>query len=344
VHRAATDPMIVAKSYWCSVGTSSCGGGLNSNFGIVERSTPKQTAQFVQAVRTVDCLIVGGGPAGLTAAIYLARFRRNACLVDDGESRAAMIPESHNYPGFAGISGPNLLRRLTEQALLQGARVESGRVLSIERNAADGAFFCKTTQHEITARLVILATGIVDDRPVIEGLSYDCRPNPVRFCPICDAFEAIDKRIGVLGPVKSASSKALFMRTYSRDVTLFPTDGDIASQELVNAEVAIAASPVRIEKINQTILITGEDGVCHCVDVLYPALGCRANSELAAGLAASRDEIGLIHVDAHQRSSVDGLYAAGDVVTDLHQISVATAHAAVAATHVHNTLPKNLRA
>ena len=69
----------------------------------------------------LDCLIVGGGPAGLTAAIYLARYRWRALVIDDGKSRAAMIPESHNYPGFKGIAGPDLLARLRDQALLYGA-------------------------------------------------------------------------------------------------------------------------------------------------------------------------------------------------------------------------------
>ena len=86
----------------------------------------------------LDCLIVGGGPAGLTAAIYLARYRRTALLVDDGESRAALIPASHNYPGFKGIAGPDLLSRLRAQALFCGAALEQGRVASLHR-APQGA-------------------------------------------------------------------------------------------------------------------------------------------------------------------------------------------------------------
>jgi 2-polyprenyl-6-methoxyphenol hydroxylase-like FAD-dependent oxidoreductase len=87
----------------------------------------------------IDCLIVGGGPAGLTAAIYLARFRRNVTVVDSGQSRAALIPESHNYPGFAeGISGPDLLASLREQASRYGARLENGKVEKLRKS--DGQF------------------------------------------------------------------------------------------------------------------------------------------------------------------------------------------------------------
>ncbi len=294
-------------------------------------------------VRNVDCLIIGGGPAGLTAAIYLARYRRHACLIDAGQSRAALIPETHNYPGFTGISGPELLRRLREQALLHGAHLENGSVLSIARRPEDGVFLAVTAEEQVAATTVLLATGLVDECPVIEGFSHDRYTGPVRFCTICDGFEALDKRVGVLGSMASASRKGLFMRTYSRRVVLFPTDGGDAPADLHGADVTIAGKPIRIERTDQTVLVTAEDGIRHCVDVLYPALGCKVNSELGILLGASCDREGMIKVDAHQKSSVDGLYAAGDVVTDLHQITVATSHAAIAATRVHNLLSRNFR-
>ena len=91
------------------------------------------------------------------------------------------------------------------------------------------------------------------------------------------------------------------------------------------------------------MVVEDAHGQRHVLDVLYPALGCTANSTLASGVGAACDDIGLLRVDARQRTSVEGLYAAGDVVSDLHQISVATAHAAIAATAIHNVLPPNLR-
>src|SRR3954462_11363015 len=117
---------------------------------------------------TFDCLIVGGGPAGLTAAIYLARYLRRTCVADDGRSRALLIPESHNYPGFKGIAGPELLRRLREQAAQYGAQFVRGRVEELKREA-DG-FVASGDSRRIKARRVLLATGIVDEKPVVEGL------------------------------------------------------------------------------------------------------------------------------------------------------------------------------
>src|SRR5215212_4642376 len=91
----------------------------------------------MQQADPLDCLIVGGGPAGLTAAIYLARFRRDVLVVDAGKSRAALIPQSHNYPGFRGIAGPELLERLREQASTYAVMLETGRVTDLQRGASD---------------------------------------------------------------------------------------------------------------------------------------------------------------------------------------------------------------
>ena len=110
----------------------------------------------------LDCLIVGGGPAGLTAAIYLARYRRAAVIVDEGASRAALIPASHNYPGFKGIAGPDLLARLRDQALLYGAALEHGRVTTLQRRPRRG-FLARWQGREVAARTVLLATGLVDE-------------------------------------------------------------------------------------------------------------------------------------------------------------------------------------
>jgi thioredoxin reductase (NADPH) len=235
----------------------------------------------------LDRLIIGGGPAGLTSAIYLARYRRKVMVVDSHESRAALIPETHNYPGFAdGVSGKKLLALLASQA--------------------------------------------------------------IRYCPICDGYEATDQRIGVLGTADIACNKAIFLRTFSKRVTLLaagdrPAD-DKVCRELANAGVRLpAAYAVGFERQNREIVATMSDGSRETFDVIYPILGCDVRSELAAELGARHTEIGCIEVDAHQQSSVAGLYAAGDVVSDLHQLAVGTGHAALAATHIHNSLPHNFR-
>jgi thioredoxin reductase (NADPH) len=293
----------------------------------------------------LDCLIIGGGPAGLTAANYLARFRRNAVLVDDGQSRARLIAETHNFPGFLGISGMDLLASLREQAEENGARLQEGRVEKLHK--ADSVFVARVGNAEIRAKRLLLATGIVDESPELAGLKDAIYRGALRFCPICDAFEALDMRIGVLGPLHTAAGKAQFLRTYSRDVVLLPIDDPAKSSDerraLQNAGIVVEQRVVDVDRTGERIVALFEGGRRLPIDVLYPALGCEVRSQLATALGARCNDIGNLHVDDKQRTSVEGLYAAGDVVTDLHQLSVATGHAAVAATAIHNSLPLNYR-
>ncbi|MDB5598278.1 MAG: FAD-dependent pyridine nucleotide-disulfide oxidoreductase [Xanthobacteraceae bacterium] len=298
---------------------------------------------------TLDCLIVGGGPAGLTAAIYLARFRRDVLIVDAGDSRAKLIPESHNYPGFDdGVSGPDLLARLREQATQFGARIQGGMVETLRREA-DGTFTAQAGDKTFRARTVLMASGIVDESPNLPGLRDAVYRGALRYCPICDGYEAMDQHIGVLGRAATACKKALFLRTYSRDVTLLATDDANAldpedAKALAQAGVRVPDRPaVDVERDGDKIEVVFEGGARLDVDVLYPALGCEVRSTLATDLGAKADDVGCLHVDAKQCTSIEGLYAAGDVVTDLHQISVATGHAAIAATEIHNTLKRNFR-
>jgi thioredoxin reductase (NADPH) len=289
---------------------------------------------------TLDCLVIGGGPAGLTAAIYLARYRRLTRLIDEGESRAALIPESHNFPGFKGIGGRDLLARLRDQAATYGAQLVTGRVDSLARGA-DGVFVARHGSNESRARKVLLATGLVDASPDIPGLERGVYRGAIRYCPICDGYEATDKVIGVLGPGERAAKKAAFLRTYSREVLMFPTDD--AGLPATDMDVRAAGRPISIKLTEHGVIIATRCGMQHSVEVLYPALGATIRSELATTLGARTNAAGCLDVDAHQRTNVDGLYAAGDVVTDLHQLSVATGHAAIAATAIHNDLPPNPR-
>jgi thioredoxin reductase (NADPH) len=292
----------------------------------------------------VDCLVIGAGPAGLLAAIYLARYRRAVLVLDAGDSRASKIPESHNYPGFFGIGGPELLRRLRAQAAQYGAKIDRRRVTALRKQGQE--FVASCSSGDVSAQFVLLATGLVDRSPSIEGEPANELSDVIRFCPICDGYEAIGRRVGILGNLKHAAKKALFLRTYTRNVLLFLSDGaddDANSRTMLDAQGVIIAGRAREIRMNpqNTLTVVTKTGERHELDVLYPALGCLVRSELGAGLGAACTEDGNLIVNDHQRTTVEGLYAAGDVVTDLHQLSVAFGHAAIAATDIHNRLPAN---
>lgn len=290
-----------------------------------------------------DCLIIGGGPAGLTAAIYLARFRRSVVLIDAGRSRASLIPKSNNVPGFSnGVSGEELLTRLRAQCDHYKIVRSAGRVTSLQKDAH--GFIATTDDGAIEARMVLLAGGLTDNEPPILALREGVGKGVVKFCPVCDAYESADKTIAVMGPVQAVTPKALFLRSYSRDVTIYATGANTGNghRELTDAGIQVL-QPIAFNLTDHQIEATLADGRTHTAAVLYPMLGCQVHSSLAAALGATCNESGCLIVDVQQQTTVPGLYAAGDVVSDLHQISVATGHAAVAATAIHCGLPKNFK-
>ena len=289
-----------------------------------------------------DCLIVGAGPAGLTAAVYLARFRRRVLLADAGRSRARYIPVSRNTPGFpSGIHGDTLLGELREQAARFGIEPRPCRVTKLER--ADDHFIATIGNEQISAAKVILATGVVDGLPPIDGVEVAVKAGVVRLCAICDGYETAGHRVAVYGAPDPAMRHARFMRSFCDDVTAIATRGEFPPDCVRELE---ALGIGRIENVDALVW----DGATHiCVrqcdgeenrfDAFYPVLGAAAQSQLAIDLGADADEAGDLIVDDHQRTSVAGLYAIGDVVSALNQISVGVGHAAIAATDIHNALP-----
>lgn len=291
-------------------------------------------------MRAVDVLIVGAGPAGLTAATYLARFRRSVLVADGGKPRACWIPVSHNMPGFPeGITGEAILQRLTTQAEEYGAVVQRVRVSDLR---TDGEGLIAVVDGEpVRARAVLLATGVLDRKPPLPGVDDAIEASVVRICPICDGYEATGKRVAVIGDDDLGLREAAFIRTYSEQVTLFHVgEGPAPSlDEAKRLGVEVLVGPVEaltLEDDHAACMVWG--GEQRRFDHVYSALGTTANVDLATALGARCAEDGRLEVDEHQRTSVPGLWAAGDVVRGLNQIAVATAEAAVAATAIHNAL------
>ncbi|HZH42487.1 MAG TPA: NAD(P)/FAD-dependent oxidoreductase [Lysobacter sp.] len=296
----------------------------------------------------LDALVIGAGPAGLTAATYLARFRRRLRVIDAGTSRARWIPTSHNCPGFPfGVEGPRLLDRLRAQAESFGVEVQGGRITALRRDD-EGVFTAEAGDgRRWRARHVLLATGIVDRMPHLHELEQAIGCGAVRLCAVCDAYEARDGRLAVYGPLATALTHAEFLRTFSSDVAVLPSDAAAPdAQAHARAEAArleLLPKPAAMRLDGETLCVRFADGHERRFDSVYAALGGDAQSALATALGARTDDNGELEVDAHQQTSVDGLYAIGDVVSALNQISVAVGHAALAATAVHNRLPRNWR-
>ena len=296
----------------------------------------------------LDCLIIGGGPAGLTAAIYLARFHLDILVVDGGKSRASWIPCSRNHAGFPdGINGKELLQRMREQACKYGANIETEQVTKLERDERTGLFTATWGSGKAVARTVLLATGVTNRRPPMDEDLHDqaLARGLIRYCPICDGYEVTDKKVGVIGSDSHGVAEALFIRSYTADVTLIALDKALRLKP-EDAEKLKAASIEAIDGPAQAVAITGNCIVVETAegtfsfDSVYPALGSDTHTQLGEMVGARLADDGCFLSDDHQRTSVRDLYAAGDVVHGLDQIGHAMGEGGVAATTIRNDLAK----
>jgi thioredoxin reductase (NADPH) len=294
----------------------------------------------------LDCLIVGGGPAGLTAAIYLARFHLDILVIDGGKSRAAWIPCTRNVSGFPdGIRGTDLLQRMQAQACKYGARIEAEFVTKLERDSSTGLFTATWGSGCRLARTVLLATGVTNRRPPMDEQLHDgaLARGLVRYCPICDGYEVTDKRVGVIGSDSHGVAEALFLRSYTADLTLIAPDKALRLkpedyQKLKNAGIECIDGPARAVAIPDGCIVVDTAEGHYTFDTIYPALGSDTHVQLAEMAGAALSASNCIVVDSHMRTRIPGLYAAGDVVIGLDQISHAMGQGGVAATTIRNDL------
>jgi thioredoxin reductase (NADPH) len=293
----------------------------------------------------LDCVIVGGGPGGLTAGIYLARFRRRFALIDGGNSRASWIPRSHNHPGFPnGIGGIELLQRMRAQLGEYGGSIRQDMVTSIARRE-DGLYAVAVDGTTLLASHVVLATGVVDLEPPLPNAIEAVRRGLVRQCPICDGYEVIDHKIAVIGRGERGVAESLFLRTYTPDITLVTLGEPLHAaaenrRRMEEAGIALIETHVAAITLEEDRIarLTFTDGASLVFDAIYSALGTHPRAELAATLGLDLHEDRRIITDDHQRSSLEGCYAVGDIVTGLNQLGVAMAQGEIAAVDIHNRL------
>lgn len=294
------------------------------------------------ANKVFDCLIIGAGPAGVSAALYLLRFRRSIVLVDSGTSRALMIPKSHNYPAFKrGISGQELLKRLKVQLSVYKGSILPEYISSLELTS-DGLFLANKT---LKSKTVILATGVEDVEPDLPEIEKAIFHGLVRHCPVCDAYEVINKKIAVISHGAHGIKEALFLRRYSADVTLLSQQVIKLSKaerlQIEQADIKLIEHPIlKVDMSKKRITALHFRTGRLMFDTIYSALGCHKNNMLAKKLGAKTKDGDLI-VDEHQQTSIPRLYAAGDIVSGLNQICVAQGQGAIAASAINTYCSEN---
>lgn len=234
---------------------------------------------------------------------------------------------------------------MRDQATQYGALIHQGVVTDIVK--PNGQFVAKTAAGTYSAKTILLATGVLNNRPeMMETAVHDeaLAAGLLRYCPICDGYEVTDRRIAVLGTGQRGVNEAIFLRSYSADIELIAPAGGHDLDAAMRAELATAGISLggecRAIHIDNQQIVLDVGGALLPFDTLYPALGSVIRSELAGGLGVDLGEEGCLIVDAHQRTDIEGLYAAGDVVLGLDQLSHAIGEGGVAATTIRNDLAK----
>lgn len=283
--------------------------------------------------KTYDCAIIGGGPAGLSAAVYAGRMRRSVIVIDDDKGRSTWHQVNRNYLGFIDGIHATALREVGEkQASRYDVRFFYARATGAgyEGDESERLFVVETDQGTVRARTLILCTGVKDSFPQFEG-SEECIGKSMFWCIICDGYESIGKRIVVLGHNERAASLALQLRVFTDDVVLVSWDkrfglSDEKMSLLKEHGITTYDSGCELFTCSQGELsaITLDDGKHIDLNMLFVAQWIEPNTQLAKQLSLYLDQHGYVVADASQLTNVAGVYAAGDV-TRLHSHQVASA-------------------
>jgi thioredoxin reductase (NADPH) len=280
-----------------------------------------------------QCLIIGAGPAGLSAAIYTARAGMDT-LVAGCEPKIAGDYDIDNYFGFPEtITGRELITRGTRQAERFGAKLACQRVLAVHM-AEDGSFACKTDQAEYAAEAVVIAAGVARVRPGIANIA-DFEGKGVSYCVSCDGFFFRGRTVAVIGEGDYAANQALELTNFTPNITIFtqgktPEMGEGFAQQLAAAGIGVSTS--RLVSLAGDPALTGarlEDGTEIALDGLFVAMGQASALDFAKTLGVICKGA-FIEADHEQKTNVPGVFAAGDCVGHFMQISVAVGEGAKA--------------
>ncbi|MDB6147866.1 MAG: putative Thioredoxin-disulfide reductase [Spartobacteria bacterium] len=285
---------------------------------------------------TSEVIVIGGGIAGLSAAIYLGRAQRDTLVVDSGHSMAKWEPSVENYLGFPkGVDGEELLKNGRRQAERYGAKFADDTVIDVTMHPSHFSVQGEKSTYE--GKRVLLATGIFHIPPDIPGVK-ECLGHSMFFCKDCDGYRVRGKRIAVIGGNNDAVEYALAMLHYSPCV-IVATNGDPVCWDeqheawLKEYEIPVETGGIRDLKHRRTkilALIYSPDRKVE-IDYIFTTRGDIFHTRLAKKLGAKLDTDGQIEVDHCMRTSVPRLYAAGCVTPANCQMIIAAGQGATAA-------------
>ena len=310
-------------------------------------------------VQEYEVAVIGGGPAGLSAALYTTRLSHDTVLIDRGGGRAAMMLDTHNVIGVPeDISGNEFLSTATEQVESYGGDVVRDFVTDIDREVASdaedrddtGRFRLTTTNGEFLADRVVLGVGFSDERP---DPPLPRTGRGLHYCLHCDAYMFIDESVYVMGTGDSAAYVAMIMLNFTDEVDILTRGDEIEWSE--ETQQLVEAHPVDVIHEEITGMTKGEDGWLESFEFEdgavreykggFPMYGSNYNTDLAESVGCELNDDGTVVVDDEGRTSVDGVFAVGDITPGHNQVPVAMGKGANAGLAIHKelrTFPKSL--
>ena len=296
-----------------------------------------------------DCIVIGAGPAGLSASLFLARYLRRTLTFHHNSPRNEYSHGVHGFLGHHGIRPAELLARGRDEVTTHGGLIMEACVTAVEAVSPDHfRVFTGSDQTEekvFEARRLVLATGLRDLTPDCPGFR-EFYGSSVFHCPDCDGYEVRDKRVAVLAHNDSAAGFTENILTWTRNVTLLTDQHEISKTD--HKKLAALDVPLRTERIvglegdtstrqlQRVLFDEGEPLEC---DALFFNLGTELATDFHETLGLRLDpECGLLWVDETQQTSIKGVYAAGDITPHSQLAIVAAAEGAMAAIHIHRSL------
>ncbi|HEX9221564.1 MAG TPA: NAD(P)/FAD-dependent oxidoreductase [Gemmatimonadaceae bacterium] len=291
-----------------------------------------------------DIAVVGGGPAGLSAALWLARYLHKVVVVDSGDPRNWETRGINGYLGHQGIRSPELRAIGHAECAEYGVEFVGGIVDEAINETGELFAICLRDGSTIEAPRILLAIGLKDVWPNIPGLDQ-CYGETVHVCPDCDGYETRDKKTVVVGTGRKAVGMALALTTWTRQIMIC-TNGEPPDMEqevldqLKALNIPVLDGPIRcvVSKDREISGVELEDGMSLDCERLYFAIGQYPSDDLGAQLGCKRDQLGRLVVDEHNHTSVKNVYAAGDIAHAPQLAIVAASSGAVAAMAIHASL------
>lgn len=292
---------------------------------------------------TYDCVIIGGGPAGLTCAIFLARYRRPVVLLDNGRPRNYASRGIHGFLGQHGIPPGELRARGRAEAQAAGAEFREATATKVER--VGDVFEVTTDRGVIRARRVALAYGVRDILPDVPDVER-FYGGSVYHCPDCDGYECTGKRIGVIGWGKKVVGFALKLLQWTDTITIFVDghDRDFGKEEtskLLAEGIAVKDEKIvsfvgESDRLEAAVLDTGERVP---VEAMFFTIGVERTTMLAESLGCSIvEDTPCLKVNDYKETTVEGVYAIGDLVPGSQLAITSAADGAIAAIEINKSL------